>query len=56
MEREKLINSCEVETINIVQKIENETNNYYFHITTELEKLLLTEIDREIKKIKNKTL
>jgi hypothetical protein len=54
-EREKLINSCEVETINVVQRIEEKTNSYYFHITPEMERLLLEEIDFEIKRVKNKS-
>jgi len=50
--RKKLLFSDE--TINIVQRIENKFNNYYFHLTWEYEKLLLEEIDKEIKIIKEK--
>lgn len=53
-DRIKLINSCESETINIVQSIQDKTNDYYFHMTVEMETLLLEEINKEIVRIKCK--
>lgn len=50
--RIRFIREAETETINIVQKIIDRTDNYYFHITEEMERFLLEEINKEIIKIK----